>query len=219
MKWVSVMAVFMISFVLLVGCAQSGVKDSTQQAQSGSSGQGDAMAGTEALNKVGQTAGGNGAMADGKGANDAMAGKAGAQDDATANDSGGTKTAAGEDGRMASASSYATFTKAAFDAAKSDGRAIFLEFYANWCPSCAQQKPVNEAAFADASMPPGISGFQVNYKDSDTDSDEEALAREFGISYQHTRVVLDSSGRQVYKATGNVGREELISLLADVRGA
>ena len=126
----------------------------------------------------------------------------------------GDENAAGEEGAMMEKSSYAPFTKAAYDKARSEGKVVFLEFYANWCPYCAEQKPVNEAAFAGPQMPKGVAGFQVNYKDSDTDADEQALAREFGISYQHTRVVLKADGSVSHKSTGAVSQEQIVALAA-----
>ena len=41
-------------------------------------------------------------------------------------------------------------------------------------------------------------GFQVNYKDSDTDDVEKQLAKEFGVTYQHTKVIL-KDGKPVLK--------------------
>jgi len=111
---------------------------------------------------------------------------------------------------MTGKSSYVPFTKAAYGKAKSEGKVIFLEFYANWCPYCAEQKPINEAAFASVQMPVNVAGFQVNYRDSETDADEEALAREFGITYQHSRVILKADGSVSTKSTGNISEEELI---------
>ena len=108
---------------------------------------------------------------------------------------------------------YKPFTVAEYEKARSEGKVIFLEFYANWCPYCTQQKPVNESAFESPSMPKNVAGFQVNYKDSDTDADEEAVAREFGISYQHTRVILKADGSVSHKSTGNVGEQEIINLV------
>ena len=42
-------------------------------------------------------------------------------------------------------------------------------------------------------------GFRVNYNDSDTDTNEEALAREFGVAYQHTKVFV-KNGQRILKS-------------------
>lgn len=44
-----------------------------------------------------------------------------------------------------------------------------------------------------------VIGFRVNYKDNQTDTDEQNLAREFGVPYQHTKVFL-KNGKQILKA-------------------
>lgn len=93
---------------------------------------------------------------------------------------------------------YREFTKAEYDKAQQEGKTILLYFYANWCPLCKTEQKDTFAAFNEISNP-DIVGFRVNYKDSDTDADEEALAKEFGISYQHTKVIL-KDGERVLKA-------------------
>ncbi len=93
---------------------------------------------------------------------------------------------------------YVPFEKEFYEKAKSEGKVILLEFYANWCPICARQEPEIEAAFKELSNPK-IIGFRVNYNDNDTDKDEENLAREFGITYQHTHILLDSNAKLIKK--------------------
>jgi len=103
---------------------------------------------------------------------------------------------------------YVPFTKAAYDEALSSGKVIYLEFYANWCPICAQQAPGIEAAFARIDDP-DVVGFRVNYKDSETDADEQELARKFGVAYQHTHIIIGRDG-QVAKRSGEVWDEETV---------
>lgn len=93
---------------------------------------------------------------------------------------------------------YEPFTTARFEQAKSEGKIILLEFYANWCPICAAQKPELESAFSELTDE-RIVGFQVNYKDSETDASEEDLARQFGVTYQHTHVVIDAQENVLLK--------------------
>lgn len=118
------------------------------------------------------------------------------------------------EGESMSLSGYQEFSQAAYEKAKAEGKVIFLEFYANWCPSCSKQKPINESTFDSAELPENAVGFQVNYKDSATDADEEALAREFGITYQHTRVILNSDGTVQSKTTGDSSKEQIIANLS-----
>ncbi len=114
---------------------------------------------------------------------------------------------------MMTQTKYIPFEKAKYLQAKADGKIIFLEFYANWCPYCAAQAPILDAAFKEITNE-NVIGFRVNYKDSDTDSDEVELAKEFGIVYQHTHVILAPDGTVLKKATGdwskNMIKEEII---------
>lgn len=107
---------------------------------------------------------------------------------------------------------YQPFAIGAFEQAKSEGKVIFLEFYANWCPICKRQKPALEQAFRELSSP-NIVGFEVNYNDSETDEDEKTLARKFGVAYQHTHVIIDSSENVLLKELTEWSKEETISKL------
>ncbi len=118
----------------------------------------------------------------------------------------------------AAVSSYQPFTLAAYNRAKADGRPVMLYFYATWCPLCAGQEPTVVSLFANSEIAAwGIAAFRVNYNDDQTDDDERALARELGVNYQHTFFTFDSSGRQVWRATGTQSREQLQARLAEIR--
>ena len=118
------------------------------------------------------------------------------------NSDSGNDSMAGDEAVMKK-SSYEPFTKAKFDAAKASGKKIFLNFYANWCPICVQQEPIIAQAFETAQVQNAeLVGFRVNYRDSDTDSDEETLASQYGISYQHSHVYLSETGEALYKRIG-----------------
>ena len=90
------------------------------------------------------------------------------------------------------------FNQADYQKALDSGKTVFLYFYANWCPVCKVEEPVLRAAF-DALDRGDLIGFRVNYRDSDTDSAEEDLARQFGVAYQHTKVAV-KDGQVVLKA-------------------
>jgi len=90
------------------------------------------------------------------------------------------------------------FNKADYDAAIASDKLIVLYFYANWCPICKAEFPLAQAVFNQLHSDKVI-GFRVNYKDSDTDKDEENLARQFGVPYQHTKVFV-KHGQQILKA-------------------
>jgi len=90
------------------------------------------------------------------------------------------------------------YTKKDYDEAVASNKTILLYFYANWCPVCKAEQPALFGAF-DGLDTNEIIGFRVSYKDSDTDKDEEEMAREFGVSSQHTKIII-KGGKRVVKS-------------------
>lgn len=74
-----------------------------------------------------------------------------------------------------------------------------LFFYASWCPTC---QPVDRELREEAILPADVMVIRVNYNDPDTDSAEEALAEKYGITYQHTFVIIDGQGNELDKWNG-----------------
>lgn len=96
------------------------------------------------------------------------------------------------------ASPLLDFNSTDFEQAKASHKLVVLYFYANWCPICRAEFPLMEEAFNELTTDEVI-GFRVNYNDSDTDAAEQALAREHGVAYQHTKVFL-KSGQRILKS-------------------
>ncbi|MBI2647160.1 thioredoxin family protein [Candidatus Woesearchaeota archaeon] len=109
---------------------------------------------------------------------------------------------------------YLDFNKADYDKALKEKKKILLYFYANWCPICRLEQPKTFAAFNEI-KDADLIGFRINYRDSDTDADEEALAKEFGVSYQHTKVIL-KDGQRVLKAPDSWDKQRYLDELAKV---
>jgi thioredoxin 1 len=85
---------------------------------------------------------------------------------------------------------------------------IVLFFYADWCPTC---RPIDvEFKNNIPKIPTGIEIYRVNYNDQDTDEAEKALAKKYGITYQHTFVQIDKNGNEITKWNGG-GLDNLLS--------
>lgn len=84
------------------------------------------------------------------------------------------------------------FTQADYEQAVKTNKLIVLYFYANWCPICRAEVPKLYEAF-DELATDRVIGFRVNYNDDETDRNEERLAQNSGVLYQHTKIFLKGS--------------------------
>lgn len=112
------------------------------------------------------------------------------------------------------ASKYLEFSKVDYDKALSENKKILLYFYANWCPICKKEQAETFAAFNELNDQ-NLVGFRVNYKDGDDDADEKALAQQFGVAYQHTKVIL-KDGKQISKFPDSWNKQRYLDELAKV---
>lgn len=105
-------------------------------------------------------------------------------------------------------SRYIEYSKEILDQSLDNRRVLF--FYANWCPTC---RPA-DASFKENEnkIPEDVTLIRVNYNDTDTDQNEKDLAEQFGITYQHTFVQIDSEGNEVTKWNGGQIDELLANL-------
>lgn len=107
-------------------------------------------------------------------------------------------TPAPTDKSMAS-SGYQVYTKAAFDAAKNEQRVLF--FHATWCPTCRGAD--TDITKNLATLPKGMVIFKTDY------DKETALKKQYGITYQHTFVLVDKDGKALKKWAGG-GLKDII---------
>lgn len=112
------------------------------------------------------------------------------------------------------ATKYLDFNKADYDKALKEKKKILLYFYASWCPICKKEQVDTFAAFNEINDPDLI-GFRLNYRDGDDDSDEKALAQEFGVGYQHTKVIL-KDGQRAGKWPDSWDKQRYLDELAKV---
>lgn len=84
-------------------------------------------------------------------------------------------------------SRYRLYSEADFAAAADQLRVYF--FHASWCPTCREAE--KQFTANPSEIPEGVVVFQIDY-----DQNRE-LKREFGVTYQHTFVAVDSQGELV----------------------
>ena len=88
-----------------------------------------------------------------------------------------------------------------------------LYFFADWCPICkAEQKDSTLPAFNELEKD-NIIGFRIHYNDGLTNERDEELAKKFGITYQHTKVIL-KDGKQILKDLSGWTKDKYISELS-----
>jgi len=133
--------------------------------------------------------------------NQQTAGVDGVQEAAMMQEPGQTET-------MPASQKYVAYSDSAL--ANAAGKRVVLFFYANWCPIC---RPADaEIGKNTAKIPDDVVIVRVNYNDSDTDAAEQALANKYGITYQHTFVLLDTNGNEVDKWSGG-GLKDILNHL------
>ncbi len=89
--------------------------------------------------------------------------------------------------RSVEGGSYIDYSPELFASASELRRVYF--FHASWCPTCRSA----DRAFFDAAdrIPDDVVLFKIDYDSSDQ------LKRKFGVTFQHTFVLVDSDGEQV----------------------
>lgn len=111
-----------------------------------------------------------------------------------------------------SASPLLEFNSADYDAAIASDKLVMLYFYANWCPNCRAEFKHTQSAF-DQLETDGVVGFRVHYNDDDVTPEMQALAREHGVAYQHTKVFIQN-GERTLKTPETWNTERYLNELA-----
>ena len=109
---------------------------------------------------------------------------------------------------------YVDFNKEDYDKALKENKKILLYFYASWCPLCKKEQPETMAAFNELNDP-NLVGFRVHYNDGEDNNDAKALAQQFQVPYQHTKVILED-GKQVLKAPDSWDKQRYLKELTKI---
>mgnify|MGYP001570886423 CR=1 FL=1 len=106
------------------------------------------------------------------------------------------------------------FNKADYRRAKAEGKIIILDFYANWCPICRFENPKIISALKEFKSS-DVVAFQVHYNDGDVTEEHIALAKEYGINLQHTKVIL-KDGEVALKSLESWSKDRTVNELRKV---
>jgi thioredoxin 1 len=96
------------------------------------------------------------------------------------------------------------FNQAKFDTALAQGKPVIVDFAADWCPTCKEQKPIVDGLLKDPKRK-DMRFFVANF---DT---EAALKKRMGITMQSTFVVF-KAGKEVGRATGQTQKDVIAEL-------
>ena len=107
------------------------------------------------------------------------------------------------------------FNQSDYETAVANQETVVLYFYANWCPICRHEVATALYPAFNELSDPDVIGFRVNYNDSETDNNEEALAKKFGVAYQHTKVILKNNER-ILKSPTSWSKEEYLTQITNL---
>ncbi len=110
------------------------------------------------------------------------------------------------------AKNYYEFDQASYEKALAEHSYIFLDFYATWCPICQAEEPHIIAAMNEIEAE-NLIGFRVNYNDGQTDADEKALAKKYGITYQHTKIIISPDGSVAHRTLEQWNKQEALDAI------
>ncbi len=103
---------------------------------------------------------------------------------------------------------YKPYTREEYELTLSEGKFVFLNFYANWCPICKRERPdvVNALEEIDRN---DLVAFEVNYNDGETDDNEKMLAKKLGVTYQHTKIIIDKNEKEIFRTLEILNKKDL----------
>jgi thioredoxin 1 len=99
------------------------------------------------------------------------------------------------------------FNQSDYQAALASDKLVVLYFYATWCPICRNEVSNGLYPAFNELNSDKVVGFRVNYNDSDTDGNEKDLAKQFNVTYQHTKVFL-LNGQRVLKSPATWNKQK-----------
>ena len=112
---------------------------------------------------------------------------------------------------------YYRFDKAHYEKSLEEGKTIFLDFHANWCPVCKREHPIILSAFNELNDA-NVVGYQVHFNDGETTAEDIEMAKKYGIVNQYTKVIVDKNDNIALKTLEILDKNRIINELKKVAG-
>jgi thioredoxin 1 len=106
---------------------------------------------------------------------------------------------------VAALAAAAPFDQKAFEIAQAAGKPVLVEVHADWCPTCAKQKPIVSELVSRLDM----KMYRVFTVDFDTQKD---VLKRFGVQMQSTLIVYKGK-QELARSTGETRKEQIEALL------
>ena len=110
---------------------------------------------------------------------------------------------------------YVRYSEEFYNDARMENKVIYLYFRANWCPVCNSERSNIIQAFNEMVISNAV-GFEVHFNDDETTDQDREAARKFGISYQHTTIILNRPGEAVYRSLSPISKDGIIAELSKI---
>lgn len=126
----------------------------------------------------------------------------------------GATTPTDENTRLAN--NYYRYDKDAFDEALAGGKVIFLNFRANWCPTCNAERPSILAGMNAVNYSDTV-GFEVHYNDDQTQQYDTDMIKLYQVAYQHTKIIIGKDGKVLLKTLEVFDEDRVVSEIEKAR--
>jgi hypothetical protein len=107
---------------------------------------------------------------------------------------------------------YLDFNEQDYQMALRNNKRILLVFYASWSPASATEHEHARLAFAELHNA-DVVGFRVHYKDGEASPADDALALQFDVLEENTKVLL-RDGNQEFVSTDEWDKKRYLTELA-----
>lgn len=114
-----------------------------------------------------------------------------------------------------SATPYIRYNHADYQKAVDEGKAVYVYFYAAWCPLCQSERPKIVGYFEGFEIENAV-GFEAHWNDGQNTNEDDDAARRLGVFSQHTHVFVGKDGKVAEKVVSALSEEQIRSKLSAI---